>query len=273
MQKLLLKNVPEAKILKLDIQKTSIIVSQGLPEAHQVPHIRFNSGGTELNNIMKPCDISLCSLTQQLESTPFAHGKFPVSKHTLGRTVMILEGRELEPANDKLFQLIMYIALIFTVVALGTAILLALFYIRSYLERCLKRSCWYEEVERVSGCSSGTELELRNGNKVGIPADQLEKDQDSSEEDDDGIAVVIKGVQEDQVSVFIVKGAASMDRVSSHVPGAGTKCGHKRQTDGSCLITDIATVDDDADNVSLADRAAEEIADTTEQSDQATSGL
>ena len=262
---------PEAKILKLDIQKTSIIVSQGLPEDHQIPHPRFNSGGIELNNIMKPCDILLCSLTQHLESTHSSHGKFPVSKHTLGRTVMILEGRELEPANDKLFEFIMYIALIFTVVALGMAILLALFYIRSYLKRCLKRSCWYEEVEQVSGCSSGTELELRNGNKVGIPADQLEQDQDSSE-DDDGIAVVIKGVQEDQVSVFIVKGAAGMDRVSSHIPGGGTKCGHERQPDGSCHVTDIATVDDDADNVSLADRS-EESADSTEQSVQATPGL
>ena len=283
----------EAEILKLDIQKKSIIVSQGLPEVHQVPHPRFNSGGTELNNIMKPCDILLCSLTQQLKSTLFSDGKFPVSKHTLGRTVMILEGRELEPANDKLFQFIMYTALIFTVAALGTAILLALFYIRSYLKRCLKN----EEVEQVSGCSSGIELGLRNGDKVGIPADQLEEDQDSSEEDDDGIAVVIKGVQEDQVRVFIVKGVASMDIVSSHTPGAGTKCGHARQTDGSCLITDIATVDDDAecgherqkdgsclitdiatmdddaDNVSLADRAAEEIADTTEQSVQVTPGL
>ena len=287
----------EAKILKLDIQKKSIIDSQGLPEVHQVPHPRFNSGGTELNNIMKPCDILLCSLTQQLKSTFFSDGKFLVSKHTLGRTVMILEGREFEPANDKLFQFIMYTALIFTVVALGMAILLALFYIRSYLKRCLKRTCWDEEVEQVSGCSSGTEFGLRNGDKVGIPADQLEEDQDSSEEDDDGIAVVIKGVQEDQVRVFIVKGVASMDIVSSHTPGAGTKCGHARQTDGSCLITDIATVDDDAecgherqkdgsclitdiatmdddaDNVSLADRAAEETADTTEQSVQATPGL
>ena len=109
--------------------------------------------------------------------------------------------------------------------------------------------------------------------KVGIPSDQLERGQDSSGDDDiDGIVVIMKGVQEtDQVSVFIVKGADGMEQVSSHVTG-GTKCGHERQPDGSCLITDIATVDDDADNVSLADRV-EEIADNTEQSVQATPGL
>ena len=108
--------------------------------------------------------------------------------------------------------------------------------------------------------------------KVGIPADQLEQGQDSSEDDDDGIAVVIKGVQEDQVSVFIVKGADGMDKVSSHIPGGGTKCGHERQPDGSCYVADIATVDDNADNVSWADRA-EESADNTEQADQVTLAL
>ena len=164
--------------------------------------------------------------------------------------IMILEGRRLEPANDKLFEFIMYVALIFTAISLGAAILLALYYLRSCLKRCLKRSCWHEEVELVSRYSSGTELGLRNGmNKVGIQADQLERGQNSSGDEDDGIVVIMKGVQEtDQVSVFIVKGADGIDQVSSHVPGGGTKCGHERQPDGSCYVADIATVDDNADN-------------------------
>ena len=243
---------PEAKILKSDIQTTSIIASQGLPEGREIPHPRFNSEELELNNIiMRPCDVLLCSLTQHfLDSTHFSHGKYPVSKHNSGRAlIMILEGRRVEPANDRLFEFIMYVALIFTAISLGAAILLALYYLRSCLKRCLKRSCWHEEVELVSRYSSGTELGLRNGmNKVGIPADQLERGQDSSEDDDDGIVVVIKGVQEDQVSVFIVKGANGMDQISSHVSGGGTKCGHERQPDGSCYVADIATVDDNADN-------------------------
>ena len=59
-----------------------------------------------------------------------------------------------------------------------------------------------------------------------------------------------------------------MDKVSSHIPGGGTKCGHERQPDGSCYVADIATVDDDADNVSWADRAEESADNVTEQADQ-----
>ena len=121
----------------------------------------------------------------------------------------------------------------------------------------------------VSQYNSGTELGLMNWmNKVSITSDQLEQGQNRSGDDDtDGIAVIMKGVQEtDQVSVFIVKGADDMDKISGHVPG-GTMCGHERQPDGSCYVADIATVDDNADNISWADRA-EESADSTEQADQ-----
>ena len=79
--------------------------------------------------IMRQYDVLLilCSLTQHfLESTHFSHGKYPVSEHTSGRAlIMILEGKMLEPANDRLFEFIMYVALIFTAISLGAAILLA----------------------------------------------------------------------------------------------------------------------------------------------------
>ena len=93
--------------------------------------------------IMRQYDVLLilCSLTQHfLESTHFSHGKYPVSEPTSDRAlmIMILEGKMMESAIDRLFEFIMYVALIFTAISLGTAILLALYYLRS----CLKRSCW-----------------------------------------------------------------------------------------------------------------------------------
>ena len=95
----------------------------------------------------------------------------------------------------------------------------------------------------VSQYSSGTELGLMSWmNKVSITSDQLEQGQNRSGDDDtDGIAVIMKGVQEtDQVSVFIVKGADDTDQVSIHVPG-------------DTNVADVATVDgvvseDNADN-------------------------
>ena len=65
----------------------------------------------------------------------------------------------LEPAIDRLVELITYVALIFSVIFLGAAILLALYYLRS----CLKRSCWHGEVDLVPKYSSDTELGLMNG--------------------------------------------------------------------------------------------------------------
>ena len=151
----------------------------------------------------------------------------------------------LEPAIDRLVEFIIYVALIFTAISQGAAILLALYYLRS----CLKRSCWHGEADLVSQYSSDTELGLMNGmNKVSIPSDQLEQGQNSSGDDDtDGIVFIMKGVHEtDQVSVFIVKGAHDTDQVSNHVPG-GTKCGPETQPEHlqyvSGDVADVATVD------------------------------
>ena len=164
---------------------------------------------------------------------------------------MIFERKTLEPANDRLFEVTMYVALILTAISLEAAILLVLYYLRSWL----KRTCWHGEADLVSQYSSGTELGPMNGmNRVSIRSDKLEHGQERSGDDDiDDIVVIMKGIQEtDQVSVFIVKGADDMDKISSHVPG-GTKCGHERQQYGSCYVADIATVDgvvseDNADN-------------------------
>ena len=61
----------------------------------------------------------------------------------------------------------MYVALIFTAISLGAAILLALCYLRSWL----KRTCWHGEADLVSQYSSGTELGPMMGmNRVSIPS-------------------------------------------------------------------------------------------------------
>ena len=125
---------------------------------------------------------------------------------------MILEGKMIEPAIDRMVEFIMNFALIFTAISLGAATLLALYYLRS----CLKRLCWHGEADMASQHSnSDTKLGLiMNGmNQVSIPSAQPEHDQHSSGDyDTDGIVIIMKGVHDtDHVSVFIMKGAHDTD--------------------------------------------------------------
>ena len=117
----------------------------------------------------------LCSSTQH-----FSHGKYPVSEPTSGRAhiIMILEGKMIEPAIDRMVEFIMYVVLILTAISLGATTLLALYYLRS----CL---CQHGEADMASQYrNSDTELGLiMNGiNQVSIPSAQPEHDQHSSGE-------------------------------------------------------------------------------------------
>ena len=237
------------KILKSDSNITTFRVSQFLPEDHETSPPKLNSDESELNNtIMRRGDFLLCNLTQHfLESTLSFHGKYPVWKHTSDRAlIMIFEGKMLEPANDKLFEFIMYIALILGAISLGVFALLALYHLRSWL----MRTCWHG-APLVSEYSSDTEVgPMRN--RASIPSDQLEQGQEGNDDTND-MVIIMKGIQ---------------DKISSHVSG-GTKCGHERQPDGSCFMdtadADIDTVEEvvPADNES---KQAEVVAGKSEES-------
>ena len=60
------------------------------------------------------------------ESSQVSHGKYPISETTSSRTLMILDEKMLEPAIDGLVEFIVFVALIFTAIFLGAAILIAL---------------------------------------------------------------------------------------------------------------------------------------------------
>ena len=250
------------KILKSDSKITTFRVSQFLPEDHETSPPKLNSDESELNNtIMRRGDFLLCNLTQHfLESTLSFHGKYPVWKHTSDRAlIMIFEGKMLEPANDKLFEFIMYIALILGAISLGAFALLALYHLRSWL----MRTCWHG-APLVSEYSSDTEVgPMRN--RASIPSDQLEQGQEGNDDTND-MVIIVKGIQDtDQVSVFIMKGADDDDKISSHVSG-GTKCGQERQLDGSCFM-DTANADiDTVEEVVPADNESE-------QADKVVAGL